>query len=146
MAWVKLEQEKHVLPRLNDFEMRSYDDAADSAPLYNKVPAIIEQVVSRVRGAIQSCNNNKLFGEAGTIPEECVFHAVSLVRQALIASNANSDEIQGEVRTVEAQQAEEYLQRVALCQESIVPPGGESGQTTGTGIYWGSNRKLDFSL
>ena len=146
MAWVRIVQEKHLLPRLNDVELNAYNDSADNAPYLDKIPALIEQVTNRVRGAIQTCKDNTSFGPSGTIPEECVYHAVSLIRHALVASNANTNQLQGDVRTAESVAAEAYLQRVALCEEAISPSDGSIGDTTSSGIEWGSKPQLNFSL
>lgn len=146
MAWVKIVQDRHVLPRLNDNELKAYEDAVDDDPYYAKMPALIEQVTNRVRGAIASCKNNTSFGEAGTIPEECVYHAVSLIRRALVASNPNTNELQGDVRSAEATAAEQYFERVSECLEVIAPDSGSIGDSTSAGIEWGSKPQLNFSL
>lgn len=144
MAWVKITEKEHVLPRLNDHEREAYDDAGDRY-LRNKLPKIIAQVVARVRGAVNSCHDNTSFGPDGTVPEESIYHAVSLIRTALVGSNPNTNDLQGDEREREYTEAVAYLQRVASCEEVIAPAEAEVGASTSAGIEWGSDPKLNFT-
>tara|TARA_R110000796_G_scaffold167313_1_gene284182 strand:- start:2444 stop:2884 length:441 start_codon:yes stop_codon:yes gene_type:complete len=146
MAWVKITKDQHILPRLNNTEMAGYEDAVAENPYASKIPDLIKQVTDRFRGAIQSCKNNTSFGASCTVPEECVYHAVSLIKRALVASNPNTNELQGTVRDSEYTAAETYLERVADCKEVISPDSGATGDSTTAGIEWGSKTALNFSL
>tara|TARA_R110000803_G_scaffold59101_3_gene117456 strand:- start:4157 stop:4600 length:444 start_codon:yes stop_codon:yes gene_type:complete len=146
MAWREITV-KDVESRVTATERLSYEDTDDNdVVITDKLSDLICQVTDRIRGAIQSCRNNTSFGSAGTVPAECIYHAVSLIRHAMVGSIPNTSELQGDERDREYENAITYLSRVAECKEVISPDSGATGDTTSEAICYGSNTKMDFSI
>lgn len=144
-GWVAIE-EKDVLDRLNTAERAGYDMAGDSEPEDDKLPGNICQVTEFVRGCIRSCPQNQSFGPEGTVPPECVYHAVSLIRHALVGSAPNSASLQGDERQTEDDAAREYFRRIASCEQIVSPHDAtDPNQRTTAPHYGGSEPKICFS-
>ena len=96
MSWITFSAD-HVKARMTVRELAVYESVSraeypeeggeaevpDDAPL--RMPAIIEQVCNRFRGAIRSNPRVTLLGPAGTLPDFIIFSASVIARDSLIA-------------------------------------------------------------
>jgi len=120
--------------------MSAYEEAGDSSGLTTNLAGILAQVTGLVRGKVAACRDNlgKL-GAAGTIPEECVFAAATIARDALVGSLPLSEGAT-EVRREELRRAHEFLDSVAACKVRV---DGEEVTEAATGV-WGGRELLEF--
>lgn len=124
MSWIA-PTVAHLKARLSKDEMDSYVDAdGQAAGGIDVISGIIEQVTAMVRGKVASCRDNlgKL-GVAGTIPEECLFAACTIARDALVGSLPLS-EGSTELRREELRKAHDFLSAVAKGEVRIENPAG----------------------
>lgn len=140
MSYVSLTQ-AHIEARISDSERLSLDEAGQEGSYQSRIPGIIEQITGLVRSKVASCRQNVL-GLTG-IPQECLFHAVTLARHALLAS-LPVPEGYIDPRQEEYRAANTFLDAVATCDVLIQPPDDGANPSAGTGICWQSERKLCF--
>lgn len=119
--------------------LNEVDHGSDENP-ENKLSAILIQVTTRIRGQVAACTANTL-GSDGTVPDEVEDAAVAIARHRFLSSVPNFDEAQGEMRKEEYRDAIRFMQDVAKCLVSIVPPGSADD----SGAY-GGDAILDFAL
>lgn len=136
MSWITITAD-HVLSRLAQGELDAVQETGnttDSAlATYNdKLAGILSQVTSMVRGKVASCRDNlPKLGPDGTIPEECLFAACTIARDALVGSLPLSEGAT-EVRKEELREAYRLLNSVASCEiriadaTGIIPEAAES--------------------
>jgi len=115
MAWVNLTVDD-VLAHISECELEQIEQGGDQSPSIKRIDALIKQIVVNVRSKVFSCHLNTQEGEAGTIPEECVFAASVCVRQSLLASLPALDGLNSEARKEEYREAKEFLNDVASCK------------------------------
>ena len=113
MSWTTLSAD-HVKARLAKDEVESYIDAGgqfeDGSDILG---AILSQVTAMVRGKVTSNRDNlSKLGPSGTIPQECLFAAATIARDALVGSLPIS-EGSTETRREELRQAYLLLEAVA---------------------------------
>ena len=146
MAWVTL-VEQDVLDRFNQDELDAIEDAGDTVgSLDVKLTGIMAQVSGSVQGYISSCPNNTSFGAAGTIPQECLYHTVSVVKHALLASVGNLNALVGESREREYTDAMRYFERVSKCEIVVSPNSGDITTKVPAPIASGTDTKLSFAM
>ncbi len=134
MSWTTLTAE-NIKGRLAEDELEAYTQAGnpDTNGIY-KIPEIIRQVTGMVRGKVATCRDNlNTMGPSGTIPEECLFAACTIARDALVGSLPLSEGAT-EVRKEELRQAYLFLDAIAACDVRIEDPGGVI-PGTGPSIY-----------
>lgn len=142
MAWIAL-AESHVMDRLSEDERAAYEAAGEEEGATDRLPGILIQITAKFRGAIAACDKNRgRMGPSGTLPEEAIFDAATLARDALAAS-LPTPEGATELRTKETNQAEEFLKRVASCDIAIADDSGNyPGEPIDTAqALWGGNRR-----
>ena len=148
MSWLALTP-AHLNARLSADEYGAYVDAAQPAPGgMDQISGIIAQVTGMVRGKVASCRDNlPKMGPAGTIPDECLFAACTIARDALVGSLPLS-EGSTEVRKEELRKAHEFLTAVAKGEVRIESPDGTIPETppadTTTQPSYGGSALLDF--
>lgn len=138
----------HVKARLAKDELDSYLDAIDQAGDGIDVMAgILSQVVSLVRGKVASNRDNLVkMGAAGTIPDECLFAACTIARDALVGSLPLSEGA-SDVRKTELRLAHEFLTAVAKGDVRIEDGSGaipETAAESDESPTYGGNAMLDF--
>lgn len=113
MSWISLSP-ANIKGRLAKDELDSYVDAGEQAGEgVDTLAEIILQVTAMVRGKVASwAANLEKMGPAGTIPDECLFAACTIARDALIGSLPLSEGAT-EVRKEELRKAHEFLNAVA---------------------------------
>lgn len=89
---------------------------------------ISAQVTSLFRDAIRANPSNELDGDATTLPESAIFHAVAIIRQRLAARFSGAME-EDKTRGEEAKAARDYLKAVAVKGSPTVELPGATGQT-----------------
>lgn len=129
MSWIPLTPD-NIKGRLAKGELESYVDAADQAiDGVNTLEEIISQVTAMVRGKVASCRDNlSKLGPAGTIPEECLFAACTIARDALVGSLPLSEGAT-EVRKEELRKSHSFLDSVASCAVRIENASGVIPET-----------------
>ena len=87
MSWVTLTA-NNIKGRLAKDELDDYIDAGNQGQDgVDTLAEIILQVVGMVRGKVASWRDNlSKLGPEGTIPEECLFAACTIARDALVGS------------------------------------------------------------
>lgn len=135
MTWRPL-TETDVLDRLADEEKSSYEEAGESDGATPRLPGIMTQVTELIRGAIAQNSSNYL-GEAGTLPTGAIFHAATLCRQSLVASQPT---VEGETtpRQREESAAWDYIKRIQdgkITFTDVTPPREASGGEYGGKCY-----------
>lgn len=139
MAWVAITT-ADVLNRMSDDERYSYENAGGNAD-NNRLTGIIAQVTGLVRGKVAACHENiAKMGDAGTIPDELLWAAVTIIRQSLVSSTPVLDS-EKDGRTKELENSWDMLDQVASCKLRINAPEGELSASTGT---YGGNDLLEF--
>jgi len=111
--WITLTP-ANIKGRLAKDELESYVDAGAQADEgVDTLAEIITQVVAMVRGKVASNpSNTGKMGAAGTIPDECLFAACTIARDALVGSLPLS-EGSTDVRKEELRNAHAFLSSVA---------------------------------
>lgn len=141
MSWVAITI-ADVLARLTTDEADGLQLVGEDAQT-DKLTPIIAQVTGYVRSMVASCSRNTM-GTAGLIPADCLYHAVSLIRASLVASQPT---FQGESisRADEKKSAEKFFEKVAACEVAIADPEGtypwEAADSVGA---YGGDCSLDF--
>jgi hypothetical protein len=141
MSWIALTPAA-IQARLAKDELESYLDAGEhAADGLDALGEIIAQVTAMVRGKVASCRDNlSKLGPAGTIPDECLFAASTIARDALVGSLPLS-EGSTELRREELRKAHDFLDSVARCEVRIEDATGEiaeAAQGTAASSYGGS--------
>ena len=105
---------------------------------------IIGQVTNMVRSKVASWPSNiPSMGPENTIPEECIFAACTIIRDALIGS-LPLDETATSLRREELRKAHEFLDQIS--RGEVIVQGGDgygSIATASTGSF-GGRKLLDF--
>ena len=126
MSWVTLTTTE-VREQLTDLEITVAEAAGEDDGTANaKLDGILRKIIEQVRGYVGACERNLPLGAAGTIPSECEFATVVLIRHALAASVPDFDEAQGQDRRDEWREAIDFLKQVSRCEVAIVPSGGDA--------------------
>jgi len=144
MSWITL-SENHLKARLSRSELESYVEAGEQALAGEQVvERILEQVTSLVRGKVAANEDNlDKMGDAGTIPDECLFAACTIAREALVGSLPLS-EGSTEVRKEELRKAYEYLDQVESGKVRIADSDGSIPEVVQTSTSYGGETKLNF--
>lgn len=145
MAWIALTP-ANIKGRLAKDELESYVDAGEQATDdVDTLAEIILQVTAMVRGKVASCRDNlSKLGPAGTIPDECLFAASTVARDALVGSLPLS-EGSTEVRREELRKAHAFLDAVASCEVRIEDAAGIIPESEPSpSASYGGNPILDF--
>lgn len=113
MSWVTL-TENNIKGRLAKDELDDYIEAGNQGQDgVDTLAEIILQVVAMVRGKVASWRDNlSKLGPDGTIPDECLFAACTIARDALVGSLPLSEGA-SEVRREELRKAHEFLTAVS---------------------------------
>ena len=124
MSWIPITVDD-VLDRICDNENDAYEETGEALPVVReRLPGIIAQVTSHVRGKVAACSKNTgKMGAAGTIPDECLFSAIAIIRHALISTQPTAQGIT-ENREKELEAANKFLDQVASCDVAITDPSG----------------------
>jgi hypothetical protein len=142
MAWITL-TEANIKDRLSANEIESWDDAGqDVGSEVSRIPGIITQVTSLVRGRVATCRDSQL-GLAGLIPEELLWAAATIAKNMILNSIPTGVEI-AEGRREEDRQAHEQLGQAADCKLQIT---GDDSVTTVNQVAseYGGDCLLNFS-
>lgn len=141
MSWVAITI-ADVLARLTTDEADGLQLVGETAQT-DKLTPIIAQVTGYVRSMVASCSRNTM-GTAGLIPEDCLYHAVSLIRAALVTAQPTLEGVT-DPRGEETKAAHLYLTKVAKCEVAIADPDGtypwEAAESVGA---YGGDCSLDF--
>lgn len=145
MSWIALSP-ANIKGRLAKDELESYVDAGDqAADGVDSLAEIILQVTAMVRGKVSSWSENLAkMGPSGTIPDECLFAACTIARDALIGSLPLSEGAT-ETRKEELRKAHDFLSSVAKGEVRIENSAGilpEVSQTAS--VSFGGASLLDF--
>lgn len=141
MSWITLTP-ANIKGRLAKDELESYVDAGDQAiDGVDTLAEIISQVTAMVRGKVASCRDNLgKMGPDGTIPDECMFAACTISRDAIIGSLPLSEGAT-EVRKEELRKAHDFLAAVAKGDVRIENAAGvipEISETSASASYGGA--------
>jgi len=142
MAWIQL-TENDIRSRLSANEIESWNDAGqDAGAEVSRIPGIITQVTSLVRGRVATCRDSQL-GLAGLIPEELLWSAATIAKNMILNSIPTGVEIAQE-RSDENRRAHEMLDQAADCKLSIT---GDDSVTTANQVAseFGGDCLLNFS-
>lgn len=147
MSWIAITAD-HIKARLAGDELASYVDAAQPAESgVDAIAGIISQVTAMVRGKVASNRDNlPKMGPAGTIPDECLFAACTIARDALVGSLPLSEGAT-EVRKEELRKAHAFLDAVAAGDVRIETPEGtipESDSTSQSSPVYGGSPMIEF--
>ena len=146
MSWIIVTKD-HISARLSADESESYVTAADQAKDgIDILDGIIAQVTAMVRSKVGANRDNRhQMGPSGTIPDECLFAACTIARDALIGSLPLSEGAT-DLRKEELRKAYEFLDAVANGDVLIESPLGDaSADSTSSSIpIYGGNPILDF--
>lgn len=145
MPWIEI-TEAHLRARLAKSEIdafvavgRQYESGVDL------LENIIQQVTTMVRSKVASWPENIPFMAPGnSIPQECLFAATTIIRDALIGSLPLS-ESSTDLRREELRKAHEFLDKVASGEVLIegVAGGYQQIATSSAGAF-GGNQLLEF--
>jgi len=112
------------MDRLSEDERAALEAAGEESEAPARLPGIILQVVSLVRGKVAACKENRgRMASSGMIPDECLFAATTIAREALIASQPTPEGVT-DPRKEEIRQAYLYLEKVASCDVAIADNSG----------------------
>lgn len=130
-TWRQL-TEQDILDRLADGEWETYEDAGEPTGAKARLPGILVQVTSLIRGAIEQ-NPKNYVGDAGTLPEASIYHACTLARLSLIGSQPTNE---GETtpRQREENAAWKYVEAIQkgdITFPNVTPPVEPSSGTFG---------------
>ncbi len=141
MAWIQLTAD-HIRDRLAANELETWDDAGqDDGKVVSRIPGIIDQTVSLVRGRVATCRENRL-GDAGLIPEELLWAAATIAKNMILNSIPAIGETAQSERSEENRRAHDMLDQAANCKLSIE---NDSGQTANQiASVYGGDCKLHF--
>lgn len=140
--WIAITTD-NVRGRMSLDEIAGLEQGGETDSIDNKIPECISEVVDLVRAKVASCKINTL-GIPGTIPSECKWAAISLIRHAAVASiKSYSGDTADREREYDSALA--FLDQVAECKVSIVGPGGGTLVAVDQ-LEMGYETKLDFSL
>lgn len=145
MSWITFNAD-HVKARLAKDELDNYVVAGGQLGDGTDIlTAIVAQVVSMVRGKVASNPDNlSKLGAAGTIPDECLFAASTIARDALVGSLPLSEGAT-KVRQEELRKAHEFLDAVAKGEVRIENASGAIPESvTETSTSYGGSLILDF--
>lgn len=144
MSWITLTA-SNIKGRLAKDELESYVDAGDQASDgVDTLAEIILQVTAMVRGKVASNRENLLkIGAAGTIPDECLFAACTIARDALVGSLPLS-EGSTETRKEELRKAHDFLDAVAKGDVRIEDAAGTIPESTEATTVSGGSALLNF--
>lgn len=144
MAWIIL-TEKHILDRFSEDERDSVESAGDQDCTTKRLPGIIDQITAFVRGQVAACSQNiGRMGPPGTIPAECVYHAATLARESLIATQPTLEGVLSN-RERELNAANDYFPRVASCDVAIADDSGQyPGEPVSVCAAFGGKPLLEF--
>ncbi len=146
MSWITLTT-TGVREQLTDLEISVAEVAGDDDGTANaKLDGILRKIIEQVRGYVGACERNLPLGAAGTIPSECEFATVALIRHGLAASVPDFDEAQGQDRRDEWQEAIEFLKQVARCEIAIVGSGGDATTPAAGNVESAGSEVLDWSM
>ena len=145
MSWTALTAD-NIRGRLSRDELDGYMTAGDQeSDGVDALTEIILQVTAMVRGKVASnvANITKM-GAAGTIPDECLFAASTIARDALVGSLPLSEGAT-EVRKEELRKAHSFLDSVASGGVRIEDADGALPETpTAASVSYGGNTLLEF--
>lgn len=145
MSWITLTAD-NIRGRLAKDELDNYLIAGDQADEgVDAIAEIILQVTAMVRGKVASNRDNLAkMGAAGTIPDECLFAACTIARDALIGSLPLPDS-STEVRKEELRKAYTFLDSVASGGVRIEDTTGTIPETeVVTSATYGGSTLLEF--
>jgi hypothetical protein len=126
MAWISL-TENDIKARLSANELETWDSAGqDDGEVISRIPSIITQVTGLVRGRVSSCRKITL-GAPCLIPEELLWAAATLAKNAILNSLPSAGQEVSEGRAEENRQANEQLGQAAKCELLVT---GEDSTTT----------------
>lgn len=130
MSWLTLNTDR-IKGRLSNSELEAYVDAGEHARNgIDVLEEIIFQVVALVRSKVAANSDNlSKMGPSGSIPEEALFAACTIARDALVGSLPLSEGA-SEVRKEELRKAHEFLDAMAKGEIMIENPLGEIPETT----------------
>jgi hypothetical protein len=145
MSWITLTAD-NIRGRLAKDEIDGYVIAGNQEQDgVDTLAEIISQVTAMVRGKVASNRDNlSKLGPDGTIPDECLFAACTIARDALVGSLPLSEGAT-EVRKEELRKAHSFLDDVASGKVRIEDSNGTmpEAETTSSTAYGGSSL-LDF--
>lgn len=144
MAWITLTLQ-HVKARLSYDELEAVKEHSEHSQDFDQIQGILDQVTLQVRGKVQGCEKNRgTMGASGTIPDECLFAAVTIARRAIL--NALPVDLgDTDARASELTSANDFLDSVASCNvvvsgsDGTIPGGGASS------ICYGGQPLQDFA-
>ena len=106
MSWITFTAD-HIKARLYEDEMDAY--AAIAGSDMDRLEEIVTQTCNRFRGAIRANPQVTSMGEAGTLPDFCIFDAAVIARTAIVglspvtegATDSRRDEYNAAKKTLE---------------------------------------------
>lgn len=145
MAWVFL-TDRDAASAFVEHEWQGIVATARDSGAGDVVQKAIDRTVARVRGYIQSCDQNQL-GQAGTIPEELVSTALALLIEDLATNIPASGITLDEGRQRRISEAKAELKMVASCDLKVSIPTNPDTNSPGPdfGLY-GGEEYVDFNL
>ncbi len=121
MDWVLI-TEADVKTLFHEGEWTAITEATRGAEASDVVITTIRRVVNRVRGYVESCENNVL-GEAGYVPGLLYDSTLILIFEALAKTLPVAGLLIDPQRADQIKAAMKELQMVARCELKISPPG-----------------------
>jgi hypothetical protein len=127
MAWIQL-TELDLKDRLASNELAVWDSAGqDVDNVVSRVPGIIKQTTSLVRGRVATCTTNTIDLDPCLIPDELLWAAATIAKNMILASIPASGQDTSEERRDENRRAHEMLDQAADCKLLIANDDGITG-------------------
>lgn len=127
--WVAVTETDAKAAGLTGPELSAARTAAAAAGVADTFEYVRDRVVREVRGRVKACARNSVLGEDGTIPDECLEHALALL-VARLARRIPGKVLLTEERRDAERDALAFFRDVADCKVVIEPPETAGDETS----------------
>ncbi len=131
--WVEITETDVKAAGLTGPELNAARTAAPADGVTDTFAYVRDRVVREVRGRVKACSRNSQLGPEGTIPDECLEHALALL-VARLARRIPKGVILTEQRRDAEKDALAFFRDVAACDVVIEPPETVGDETTAAPI------------
>lgn len=122
-AWTTV-TEDDVLDAMNDAEANAFRTSLLADDQDDPLPGLIAKAVSRIRGSVRSCKDNKMDSDPAKIPQSLVDAATVMIRFSLYGRYPID---MPESLVKEWAENNRFLRDVQNCHFAIEGPGNETG-------------------
>lgn len=121
MAWSEITETEAKAAGLTGPELNAARTVALASGITDSFVYVRDRVVAEVRGRVKACPRNTQMGPEGTIPDECMEHALALLI-ARLARRIPGRVVLTPERADAEKSALQFLRDVAACEVAITPP------------------------